>query len=121
MKKACDRFVDSASIGFVPFAQTSVLVPPVVVDTRTEQFDKADAAIHQSAGDQALSAENVRNRIVHAVEGASRLGFPAKIDQLGHSGLHSESEFVIGDGGFEFVVSADAVDDLLIEPAQQGA
>src|SRR3989442_176888 len=75
-----------------------VVVPDLAVD---EELHETDAALDETAGDQATRAVFARDGIVQAVKLLRGLAFSGQIERLLRRSLHPRGEFVAGDARFQ--------------------
>lgn len=99
-----------------------MLVPAVGADRGTGQLDEPDSALHQSAGEQALAAEDGRGLVfcIEPVELPGGAGLAGQIGQAGDGGLHPVGQLIVGNGGFELIVVAEAVEGRGVEAFEEG-
>ena len=86
-----------------------MLVPAIAVAAGAGEFDEADAALDEAAGEEALAAEGfglieIGVQAVHFFHG---VGLAGEVEEVGDRGLHPEGGFVVEDGGFDLLFACE--------------
>jgi len=104
LDEAGDRLIGiRGGVFFVSRFQVAVLIPRCRWRRRAAgDLDEAYARFDESAGAQTLDAVKAfaGDVGVEPVEALRSLGFPGKIEDVGHERLHAVGQFVIADGRF---------------------
>src|SRR3954453_17886176 len=90
------------------------MVPRVVL-RGVEELDVAYAALRESAGQEALPAEQIGRRLAHPVRASRRGALAADVESRRSLPLHPESQLERRDAGIELAVDHPI---LLVEPIE---
>src|SRR5262249_37621391 len=102
------------------FLDVGVVVPVLRRPTGpAPDLDETHTPLDQSAGGEALAAEDLGRLLVHAGELRGRLRLAGEVQGVGYGELHLGGELVGGDAGFEPRVARVAGGVLLVHFAQQ--
>ena len=119
--------VDGAGVVAVVLHEVAVGVPALEsVDHGDGEFDEADAAFDEAAGDEALAGVGAGVLVFgfHAVEPFGGVGFAGEGHHFGDGELHAGGELVVGDGVFELggvfaAALVEAADEIAFECLQR--
>jgi len=75
-----DGLIDRNRVIFVTFLEVTVLIPAIVSHIWAEEFDEADAAFDQAAGDEALPSEDRGAWFIQAVKPLCKHSFSGQIE-----------------------------------------
>ncbi len=106
-----------------PPQRTRVSFSSPPVDSLAEwlqQLDKTHPTFDEAARQEALAPEFFRIRLVQPEELSRRLGFSAKIEQLGDGRLHAEGELIIRYRGIDLAHRAKAIEHAVVQLPEEG-
>lgn len=118
-----DGLADLVAHFTVAFFEIAVVIPWVGAVSATDvvgeggQFDEANAAFDEAAGEEALASVGglLGLGVVEAIEFFGEFGFAGEVAEFGNGRLHAPCEFVVADGSLNLRVGVDSRGEALVE------